>query len=40
MIHEKITDLIGNTVLKLDGLYIKLEGFNGAAPSRIGQRCG
>ena len=29
MIHEKITDLIGNTpVLKLDGLYIKLEGFN------------
>ena len=35
MIHEKITDLIGNTpVLKLDGLYIKLEGFNAAAPSR------
>ncbi|HEY8395295.1 MAG TPA: cysteine synthase A, partial [Bacilli bacterium] len=29
MIYDKITDLIGNTpVIKLDGLYIKLEAFN------------
>jgi len=29
MIFENITDLIGNTpVVKMDGLYIKLEGFN------------
>lgn len=36
MIYRNIADLIGNTpVLELDGLYIKLEGFNPGVRLRI-----